>query len=430
MSGRRARGANAIMAMGFENAFGESPASGFVKMPFTSANLGEDQPLIASDLLGQGRTPYAPTLDAVDSAGDQGIPVDLRNIGSWLKLLMGDAVTTAGLPATGAITFAGQPANNATVTVGGQLFTFTSSAPTANQIRIGATLAETVANAVRVLNASAVAGVMAARYYANDRGNEIGVRHEALGIAGNSFALAASTTPDAKATVSGATLTGGAASGGYRHVFTPGAQSLPSASIEIGMPEVPEFNMNWGVKGNTLAIQMQRGGLLSATIGLIAQGETPSDTSQAGTLIERPVLRFSQGSGSVKRDGVPLADLVTGQFNFTNGLEGVPGIRQDGRVSGIDEGMVAITGQAGIRYSSRELQVLAQNGTPIALEYSWSVPGTAWSLRIIVHAVYLPRPRKAISGPGAIQVDYAWQAAGDAAGKMATFILTNDVQEY
>ncbi|GAB1479614.1 hypothetical protein MASR2M74_21790 [Paracoccaceae bacterium] len=37
-------------------------------MPFASTTLGSEQPLIASELLGQGRDPLAPIKDAVSPA--------------------------------------------------------------------------------------------------------------------------------------------------------------------------------------------------------------------------------------------------------------------------------------------------------------------------------------------------------------------------
>ena len=37
----RARGANAVMAAVFEATYGVTPGSGFRKLPFVSANLGE-----------------------------------------------------------------------------------------------------------------------------------------------------------------------------------------------------------------------------------------------------------------------------------------------------------------------------------------------------------------------------------------------------
>ena len=429
----RARGANAVMAVGFEDSYGAPRLSGNVRHPFVSASLGEEQGLEASDLLGAGREPLDPSRGEANNTGDVVVPLCARNIGDWLKLLLGAPTTVAGLAAGGAIVFAAQPEANATITIAGTAFTFVSGTPTGNQIRIGASLQQTVANAVRTLNASGVPAVKAATYRAGAKGASIEILHGTVGVAGNSFALAAGTTPNANATLSGATLTGGAASGGFRHTFTSGAQSLPSASVEIGNPEVPAFSTNYGAKANTLAITLARAGNLNATLGLIAQGETPiAATSQAGTLTERALLRFSHFSGLVLRAGAPIADLVAGSINISNGLDAVPAIgRGDGRISGVDEGMFTVTGSNGVRFSSTEFQQQAESGEGVDQEYSWSIPGQPWSLRFMVHRVLLPRAKRPVSGPGGIQADYNWQAAKSAeVGRSLTVVLVNDVASY
>ncbi len=56
----RAHGARAQMALAFETVYGTAPASGYRTVPFASTTLGSEQPLIASELLGQGRDPLAP----------------------------------------------------------------------------------------------------------------------------------------------------------------------------------------------------------------------------------------------------------------------------------------------------------------------------------------------------------------------------------
>lgn len=429
----RARGANALMDVGFEDSYGVPRLSGYVRHPFVSISLGEDQPLVPSDLLGAGREPQEPSRGEANDTGDVVVPLCARNFGDWLKMLLGAPATVQGLAAGGAIVFAAQPEANATISIAGTAFTFVSGTPTGNQIRLGGTLPQTVANAVRALNASAVAAVKAAAYRAGVKGASIEILHGTVGVVGNSLALAASTTPNANATLSGATLTGGAATGGYRHTFTSGAQTLPSGSIQVGHPDVPAFSTNYGVKANTAAITLARAGNLNATIGLIAQGETPiSATSQTGAPVERAVLRFSHFSGLVLRAGVPIADLVAGSINIGTGLDPVPSVgRGDGRIGGVDEGSFTVTGSNGIRFSTTEFQQQAESGEGIDQEYSWSIPGQPWSLRFIVHRVFLPRAKRPVTAAGGIQADYNWQAArAPATGRSLTVVLVNDVESY
>jgi hypothetical protein len=96
----RAQGSRAQMALAFESVYGTAPASGYTKMPFASATLGSEQPLIDNELLGYGRDPLAPIKDAVTADGDVVIPVDVDGIGFWLKAAFGAAVVTGTTPKT------------------------------------------------------------------------------------------------------------------------------------------------------------------------------------------------------------------------------------------------------------------------------------------------------------------------------------------
>lgn len=94
----RARGANAKAFGVYEATPGVTPAAGasWFGMPFVSHSLGEERPLITSDLLGQGREPQDPTPDVATNDGDLVVPVDVRNFAHMLKLFFGDPVSAAG----------------------------------------------------------------------------------------------------------------------------------------------------------------------------------------------------------------------------------------------------------------------------------------------------------------------------------------------
>ncbi len=90
----RAQGARAQMALAFETTYGAPPASGFVRMPFASATLGAEQPLLNSELLGYGRDPLPPVKDAVTADGNVVVPIDAQGFGFWLKAAFGQPTTT------------------------------------------------------------------------------------------------------------------------------------------------------------------------------------------------------------------------------------------------------------------------------------------------------------------------------------------------
>lgn len=311
----RARGANAVMAAAFETTHGTAPVAGYKKLPFVSSALGDEQNLIPSDLLGYGREPLPPSRDVINNEGDVVVPVDLRNFGHWLKLLLGGPTTVDN-------------------------------------------------------------------------------------------------------------------SGVHTHTFVSGALALPSMAIEIGMPEIPSYGMNVGVRANALKVQLQRSGLLNATISLIAQGETRAAVSAAGTPAEAAIERFSQFMGEVKRNGTALGHIVSAELSYSNNLDKVEVLRPDGRIEDADPVMVAVTGNVTVRFADTALLDQAIAGAACELSFGWAIDA-AKSLTFTLHEVYLPKPKQPISGPGGIQAAFAFQAAKDLGlGKTMTVALVNDVTAY
>jgi hypothetical protein len=79
-------------------------------------------------------------------------------------------------------------------------------------------------------------------------------------------------------------------------------------AVEIGMPEVPHFGMNVGCMVNQISWSMQRSGLVTATVGLIGQGEAIATASAAGALNSLELSRFGSFHGSVEREGATLGN--------------------------------------------------------------------------------------------------------------------------
>lgn len=421
----RQQGARTATAFVFESTYGTAPGSGYTQLPFISTALSAEQALLDDDILGLGRDPQAPTRDALVADGDHVVPVDTDGFGFWLKLLFGQPTTAGTIAATGAINFSAQPLANSTVTINGTAFTFVASGATGNQVNIGANLAATMTALATALNASAVPGVAAATY--TGAAAALTIVHDTLGTTGNSFTLAASTSPVSNGTPTGATLTGGVNS----HTFQSGAWTLPSAAIEVQMPDIPVFPMYSGTMADRLAISMARGGLLQATVGLIAQGATQPATSAAGALAQLASLqRFGQFNGSIRRDAVTLANVETVEINYMNNLDRIETIRADGRIEGLDPSKAMMNGNLVARFADTTLLTQAINGTPCALEFSWVLSASA-SLTITAHAVYLPRPRIEVPGPSGVRTTFDWQAARAVSpARMTTAVLVNSVATY
>lgn len=420
----RAQGARATMAFAFEGVYGTPPGSGFRQIPFVSTDLGGEQPLLDNEVLGFGRDPVAPSRDALNVDGSVVIPLDLENFGLWLKGLFGQPVTVAAVAATGALNFTAQPAVNATITVAGTLFTFVASGAVGNQVNIGGSLAATMTALATVLNASVVPAVAAATYTAT--ATAITIAFDALGHTGNAFTLAASTTPASNATPTAATLTGGA----NDHTFQSGGWTLPSIAIETQLPDVPRFSMYSGAVVDELSWEMKRAGLLQATAKLIAQGETVVAATAAGVLTNLAYRRFGHFNGAILRNGVAIANITQARITYMNNLERIEAIRADGRVEGVDPSIAACKGQIVTRFSDLVLFNQAIAGDPCSLEFSHTI-STSERFTFTAHAVYLPRPRVPVDGPGGVEATFDWQAAlATSPARMATAVLRNAVAAY
>jgi hypothetical protein len=421
----RANASRFQMNVAFESVYGTPPVSGYRTMPLAAQDVDSEQPLLENELIGLGSDPIAPSLDAISNGGGITVPLDAENFGVWLKGALGAPVVAGIIAATGAINFSAQPAVNSTVTINGTVFTFVASGATGNQCNIGANLAATMTALAVVLNASVIGGVAAATYTGAPAA--LTIVHDTLGSAGNAFTLAASTSPTSNGTVSGATLTGGT----NTHTLNSGSQTArPSLAVEMGYPEVPHFAMNAGLKVNKLGWGMTRRGQLQVKLELIGQGMTPFTTTQAGTPTIYAMQRFSHFSGSISRNGAALGNIMSADFEYSNNMEPVETIRSDGKIDGVDEGVASLTGRIVARFADTTLLTQAISGAPCELAALYSL-GASAQFSFTAHAVYLPKPKVVVNGPGGIEVTFEFQAAKAASpARMCTAVLTNTVATY
>jgi hypothetical protein len=313
-----ARQTGALVALNavFESVYGTAPGSGYRTMPFgPGTRIGATRPLLENELLGFGRDPLAPVLDAVTADGELVVPIDVENWGVWLKGAFG-APTTTG------------------------------------------------------------------------------------------------TTPKV-------------------HTFNSGAASLPSLAIEAAYPQVPAFEMVTGCVVNSLRWQMRRSGLLTARVGLIAQGAAaPAGSSAAGTPTAYALNRFNPFHGAVTRDAVALANIVSADIEYMNNLDPVETIRADGKIDGIDPSIASLKGKVTMRFADLTLFNQAIAGSPCELVFSHVINANA-QFTFTAHAVYLERPSVPIEGPKGIEVEFDFMAAkATSPARLCTAVLTNTVATY
>lgn len=129
----------------------------------------------------------------------------LRNM---VATMPGAELITDGVCASGTVTFSAQPTAASSVTVGGQVFSFQAGKPTAiGQVKIGATLAESLANLVAAINLAPLrADLGGIKAVVNGAGTSVTLSVGDPGTLGNAVTL---TSTGAPLTVSAATLAGG-----------------------------------------------------------------------------------------------------------------------------------------------------------------------------------------------------------------------------
>lgn len=415
----RAYGSNATLLLKRETTYGEQASGNFYRMPFNSTDLSSEQGLIEDAVLGYGRDPLQPLRDVINDEGDIAVPVDPRYIGIWLTGLLGDP-TTAAVPATGYIEFAEQPTEGDTITINGTEFTFVDETPAGDEIEIKATLIQTLDAAVTALNASSDGDVNVATYSRPGGTERLVITHDTSGVTGNGFTLA---TDIESATLSAATLQGG----GIKHEFISGKDTLPSYSVQIGMPKVPAFFMHTGVVINSLALDFQRSGAAAATISAIAQAEKRFASSQGGTPQTLTFSRISQFQGAVKSEGEPIGNLTAASVTYTNNMEKIETIRDDGLIDGADPTIAALTGTIEVRFADTVLVDKASGGIPVDLEFTYTLAHNLY-LKLEAHEVYLPKPKLSVDGPGGVQASFDFQGAFNATkGRMLTVTLLNEI---
>ena len=311
----RAYGWNAQLLIAEESEYGVMPQSGYRKIPFISSSLDSEQNLLSSNVLGLGRDPTQPFQDVINVDGDMAVPVDVRNIGVWLKAIFGEPTTT-----------------------------------------------------------------------------------EADGV--------------------------------YTHAFESGKIAIPSYSLEVGLPEVPQFIRFLGVRANSIAFNFQRSGEAQVTLNLMAQCEKGSTTAIDAAPDVYKYTRVSQFQGYIKSGGEFLANITAASATYSNNLEKIETIRNDGLVEAIDLGVASLSGSISARYGDNILLDKAREGTPVDVELGYQLTDTM-KLVIECHEVYLPKPKRSIDGPNGLECLYDFQGAkSEELGKMMTIKLINDVDVY
>ena len=93
MARSRAYGSDSTVLLSFEETYGTFPEAGWRKIPIQRGDPGRDVPLIDEPMAGEGPEAQDPDYDPETVTPSFTVPIDVRNIGLWLKLLFNTPVT-------------------------------------------------------------------------------------------------------------------------------------------------------------------------------------------------------------------------------------------------------------------------------------------------------------------------------------------------
>ncbi len=218
--------------------------------------------------------------------------------------------------------------------------------------------------------------------------------------------------------------------GVYTHVFQSNAWALPSFTAERMFPDVASYHLFTGCMVDRLQVALQRGGLASATVGVIGQAVAKSGSSSAGTPSAFTMKRFTHGHGQISIDGSPVGNVVRAGFDYRNNLDRVDTITGDANIAGLDPLRTSLAMDLVIRFDSETLFSKAVSGTPVALSYALTRSADE-KLTLAAARVFLPEPRVVTDGPGGLQATFSAMASRESDGDpMLTATLINGVSAY
>lgn len=211
------------------------------------------------------------------------------------------------------------------------------------------------------------------------------------------------------------TLFGSGSTVSLTTTWKPGT-SLSTYAFEKGFPDDgPKYYPFTGVKANTLQIPINPDGPQRMSIGLIGRGAAaPASSTAGGTPTVATFGRVMANLCAVTVGGSAPTRMVSGEINFTNGLDPYRTVRNDSvrAVSNIDPGTIGVSGSITLRSVDSNAHADAIAGTARALAFTWTLADTS-TIVVTIPRAFLGRPTMAVAGPDGIQQTYNWRGAYD-----------------
>lgn len=250
-------------------------------------------------------------------------------------------LVAAAVAATNILTATGNPAEGATVVIGGQTYTFTATVDVANEVLIGATASDSLTNLVRAITAGAGSGTLygtgtVANAYvtaAEGAGDTVDVTALIAGTYGNSIAT---TETSANLSWATATLTGGVDSSSIDITAVDGSGERFQAANGLDRFAVNDiiFAEGFTNSANNGIHVVTAVGPTSVTCG---GSNLVTETPPAAAKLSKVGYQFAAGTLSVTNSGsaFPTLNRASGAVDFSAlGLRAGHWIRIGGDTSG------------------------------------------------------------------------------------------------
>lgn len=220
--------------------------------------------------------------------------------------------------------------------------------------------------------------------------------------------------------------------GTWTHVFTAGAD-VPSLTFELGHTNLasPKYYRRLGAKLGDFRVELSREGYAKATMAVLAQNET----LEAATLEADPdtyTRRKIMGRhASVLVDGVGKP-MTGGSLAYSNNLEGIEALRNDGLIEAADETERTAEGTLEMRLSTDDTLLDAiEAETPLPLTIAHTLPGSpaqsvTWAFPRVFYSLKTPP----VQGPGGVAATVNWRASSTGEPHLVEVTLVNEVEDY
>lgn len=404
-----AKGANMQLLLQRETAFRVLPGSpDAIRLSFIEFGVGRDPGKVQDPSISRSPLPAKSGAGDATSAGDVNSILDLRGIGAWLALALGEpqthkAVTKQPTQVTGVTVHYAKTAT----TSGNGTLTFTAT---------GKTLAW---QASGDSTAGAAVDVSAGGRFTLESGT---AGHD-LVVEVDVPTLPTADKADADIAVSSVLKA---------HVFPFDLATRPSAMLELGHTDTNEYFRTLGAKVNSLTYDILAKDQ-NVKFNVIAGEETEYGTPWDATPTEYESVRAC-GSGGMISNGVnaDLGVITGGDLTFSNNMSGISTADDREGYGFIDQGEITLQGKIKALFDSQGAYGLARTGTSTRVRIGSKAPVGSHVFSLVWDIPHAEFVEKAVpkSGKSGLFADMEWRAHRHPGGALPLVILVNDVPAY